>query len=72
MVIADHADRSGNSSWILEELIKQGASNFCITTISDDKAIVKSSSKVNPGLERDDVELLDIDASSAPCFKGGN
>jgi microcystin degradation protein MlrC len=39
VVIADHADRSGNSSWILEELIAQGASNFCITTISDKKAL---------------------------------
>ncbi len=39
VVIADHADRSGNSSWILEELIAQGASNFCITTISDEKAL---------------------------------
>ena len=39
VVIADHADRSGNSSWILEQLIAQGASNFCITTISDKKAL---------------------------------
>ncbi len=41
VVIADHADRTGNSSHILEELIKQGAENFCIATISDVKAIDK-------------------------------
>jgi microcystin degradation protein MlrC len=49
VVIADHADRSGNSSWILEELIKQGASNFCIATISDKKAIDEIASKATVG-----------------------
>jgi microcystin degradation protein MlrC len=49
VVIADHADRSGNSSWILEELIKQGASNFCITTISDKKAIEEIASTATVG-----------------------
>jgi microcystin degradation protein MlrC len=39
VVIADHSDRTGNSSHILEELIRQGAGNFCITTISDAHAI---------------------------------
>lgn len=39
VVIADHSDRTGNSSHILEELIRQGGSNFCITTISDERAI---------------------------------
>ncbi len=41
VVIADHADRTGNSTHILAELIKQGASNVCIATISDHKAISK-------------------------------
>jgi microcystin degradation protein MlrC len=49
VVIADHADRSGNSSYILEELIKQGAGNFCITTISDEKAIKEIESKAKVG-----------------------
>ena len=39
VVIADHSDRTGNSSHILGELIRQGAGNFCITTISDERAI---------------------------------
>lgn len=39
VVIADHSDRTGNSTHILAELIKQGAENFCIATLSDYKAI---------------------------------
>lgn len=41
VVIADHADRTGNSTHILEELIAQEASNFAIATIADERAIVK-------------------------------
>ncbi|MFP3951527.1 MAG: M81 family metallopeptidase [Candidatus Bathyarchaeia archaeon] len=39
VIIADHSDRMGDSTWILAELIKQGASNFCVATISDQNAI---------------------------------
>jgi microcystin degradation protein MlrC len=39
VVIADHSDRTGGSSQILEALIRQGAENFCITTLRDEKAI---------------------------------
>ncbi|MHC4431027.1 MAG: MlrC C-terminal domain-containing protein, partial [Planctomycetota bacterium] len=39
VVIADHSDRTGGSSHILEELIRQGAENFCIATLRDEKAI---------------------------------
>lgn len=48
VVIADHSDRTGNSTHILEELIRQGAKNFCIATISDEKAIneIKAKAKV--------------------------
>jgi microcystin degradation protein MlrC len=41
VIIADHADRTGNSTHILEALINQGAENFCIATISDVRAIDK-------------------------------
>ncbi|MFQ5824362.1 MAG: M81 family metallopeptidase [bacterium] len=41
VIIADHSDRTGGSTHILEELIKQGAKNFCITTLRDEKAIEK-------------------------------
>ncbi len=41
VVIADHSDRTGGSTHILEELIKQEANNFCIATLRDEKAIEK-------------------------------
>ena len=39
VVIADHSDRTGGSTHILEELVRQNASNFCITTLRDEKAL---------------------------------
>ncbi len=39
VVIADHSDRTGNSTHILEELVRQGARNFVIATIADERAI---------------------------------
>ncbi len=39
VIIADHSDRTGNSTHILAELMKQGAENFCIATISDQLAL---------------------------------
>jgi len=39
VVIADHADRTGNSTHILEALIRQEATNFCIATIADKKCL---------------------------------
>jgi microcystin degradation protein MlrC len=39
VVVADHSDRTGNSTHILEELIRQGGRNFAIATISDARAI---------------------------------
>jgi len=39
VVIADHSDRTGNSTHILQELIHQNARRFCIATIADEKAV---------------------------------
>jgi microcystin degradation protein MlrC len=41
VVIADHSDRTGGSTHILEELMKQGAKNFCIATLRDERALEK-------------------------------
>lgn len=49
VVIADHSDRTGGSSQILEELIKQGAKNFCIATLRDEKAIEKIQTTAKVG-----------------------
>jgi len=49
VVIADHSDRTGDSTHILKELIAQGAENFCVITITDEKAIEEISEKAKVG-----------------------
>jgi microcystin degradation protein MlrC len=49
IVVADHSDRTGNSTWILEELIRQGGRNFVVATIADDKAIQEIKAKARVG-----------------------
>lgn len=49
VIVADHSDRTGNSTHILAELIRQGAKNFCITTLSDKKAIDEIAAKARVG-----------------------
>jgi microcystin degradation protein MlrC len=49
VVVADQADRTGNSTHILAELIKQGGRNFCMTTIADDKAIAQIQTRAKVG-----------------------
>ena len=56
VVIADHSDRTGGSTHILEELIKQGAKNFCIATLRDERALEKIEAEFKQG-ETVDVEL---------------
>jgi microcystin degradation protein MlrC len=49
VVIADHSDRTGDSTHILNELIAQGAENFCVITIADEGAIEELSKKAKVG-----------------------
>lgn len=49
IVVADHSDRTGNSTWILEELMKRGGRNFVVATIADDKAIEELKAKAKVG-----------------------
>jgi len=39
VVLADHSDRSGSATWILQQVIEQGLSDVLIATIADRKAI---------------------------------
>jgi microcystin degradation protein MlrC len=39
VVLADHADRTGNSTHVLAELIRQGASNAIVASIADERAV---------------------------------
>jgi microcystin degradation protein MlrC len=56
VVIADHSDRTGGSTHILEELIRQGAKNFCIATLRDERALEKIGAEFKQG-DAVDVEL---------------
>ena len=56
VVIADHSDRTGGSTHILEELILQGAKNFCIATLRDEKAIDEIHAKAKVG----DKIIIDV------------
>ncbi|MBD3207373.1 hypothetical protein GF319_13660, partial [Candidatus Bathyarchaeota archaeon] len=49
VIIADHSDRMGDSTWVLKELIDQGARDFCIATISDEEAIKTIENKALKG-----------------------
>jgi microcystin degradation protein MlrC len=49
VVVADHSDRTGNSSQILEELIRQNASKLCVATISDERALAAIKAKAKVG-----------------------
>lgn len=41
VVLGDYSDRSGDATWILRELIKQGVSDFIYGTLRDEKALEK-------------------------------
>lgn len=52
VVIADHSDRSGGSTHVLEELLTQKAENFCIATLRDEKVVesIKSDSQIGDSI----------------------
>jgi microcystin degradation protein MlrC len=54
VIIADHSDRTGGSTHILEELIKQSAVNFCIATLRDERALEKIEAEFEQG---DKIEI---------------
>ncbi|MFC1733669.1 M81 family metallopeptidase [candidate division KSB1 bacterium] len=56
VIVADHSDRTGGSTHILEELIRQGAENFCITTLRDERALEQISTSSGTG-DRISLEL---------------
>jgi microcystin degradation protein MlrC len=41
VVLADHSDRSGSATWLLQEIISQGLSNVLIATIADNATTAK-------------------------------
>jgi microcystin degradation protein MlrC len=68
VVLADHSDRSGSATWILEQVIKQDLSDTMIGTIADRKAVLAVKEK---GLKAGDafdmaVGGLADDSAGAP------
>lgn len=50
VVLADYSDRNGDSTWILDEIVKQGLSNVLIGTVRDELVIQKLlSTEAQPG-----------------------
>jgi len=54
VIIADHSDRTGDSTHVLKELVDQGAKNFCVATIADEKALEQIAAEAKVG---DDVTV---------------
>jgi microcystin degradation protein MlrC len=49
VVLADHADRIGDSTHVLQELLDQGASRFTVATINDPAAIEEIAAHASVG-----------------------
>ena len=49
VILADHSDRTGDSTHILRELMAQGAENFVVATIADERALEEISEKAKVG-----------------------
>jgi microcystin degradation protein MlrC len=49
VILADHSDRTGDSTWVLRELIDQRAADFCVATIADEDAIKRVKEKAKKG-----------------------
>lgn len=65
VIIADHSDRTGDGTHILEELIRQDADNFCIATLTDERAIKMIQNKATVG------DLVTVSVGGfASCWSG--
>ena len=65
VIVADHSDRTGDSTYILAELIKQDARNFCMATIRDEKTVSKLVESKKVG----DIAKISI-GGFASCWSG--
>lgn len=56
VVVADHADRTGNSTHVLAELLERDASDFLVASINDERAVERIADEADVG-ERITVEI---------------
>ncbi|MBS0539937.1 MAG: M81 family metallopeptidase [Proteobacteria bacterium] len=57
VVLADHSDRSGSATWILDQVIRQSLSDVMIATIADRKAVQEVKAK---GLKAGDAFDMEV------------
>ena len=65
VVLADHSDRTGDSTWVMRELIDQGAKGFCVATIADEAAIIRIKDKARKG-----GKVIVSVGGHADCYSG--
>ncbi|MSP49038.1 MAG: M81 family peptidase [Alphaproteobacteria bacterium] len=71
VVLADHSDRSGAGTWLLEQVIAQGLSKTLIATLADEEACAKLASvKVGDPVDMAVGGRLDESAGAAVPIKG--
>ncbi len=57
VVLADYSDRSGNATWLLEEVIKQDLAKVVIATIRDDRTLAALQEKGAKAGDAFDMEV---------------
>jgi microcystin degradation protein MlrC len=73
VVLADHSDRSGAATWLLEQVIAQGLSNTLIGTVADEgciEALRKKGVKVGDAFDMEVGGKLDVSAGKPVRVKG--
>ena len=71
VVLADHSDRSGSATWLLQEVIKQDLEGVLFATIADRKAVM-AAKDLKPGdpFDREVGGLADESAGQPVRVKG--
>ena len=71
VVLADHSDRSGAGTWLLEQVIKQGLKKTLIATLADEEACARlASAKVGDPFDMAVGGKLDVSAGEPVRIKG--
>ncbi len=71
VVLADHSDRSGAGTWLLEQVIRQGLSKTLIATLADEEACARLASvKIGDAVDMAVGGKLDISAGAPVPIKG--
>jgi microcystin degradation protein MlrC len=71
VVLADHSDRSGSATWILQQVIAQDLSDVLLATIADRTAAEAVRAKGLKGGDPFDMDMGGLaDESAGQCGSG--